>query len=100
ALRRVPGGLEDARRLPHHLLAGAAEVEGEAAGRRDGRDADELEVVDVDRALAAVHEGEARDVGDVERGLHRAAVGPVLLAAPEAAGEVEGDDVIAGRRAE
>ena len=92
--------LEDTRGLPHHLLAGAAEVEGEAPRGRELWHLHELQAVDVERALAAVDEGDAGDAGDVEGGLDRAAVGPVLLASPEPAGEVELDHVIAGQRPE
>ncbi len=100
AIGRVEGALEDARGLRHHLLAGAAEVEGEAPRRAQRRHLHQLDAIDVEGARAAVDEGEARDVRDVEGALDLAAVGPVLLAAPEAAGEVELDHVIAGGRAE
>ncbi len=99
-LRRVRRGLEDARGLCHHLLAGAPEVEGEAPRRRQRRHLHELDAIDVQRALAAIDEGEPGDVGRVDGALDLAAVRPVLFSSPEAAREVELDDVIARRRPE
>ncbi len=100
ALGRVERGLEDAGALRHDREAFLAEVEGEGEGGGDGGALLDREPVDEEVAGAAVVEADARDLGDVDRRLHVAAVGQVLFAAPEAAREVELDHLIAGEGAE